>query len=79
MKYRIQKIFDRFVCQGADCEATCCEGWKIEIDRESYEAYKKIRGKLGLLLLLGIDPKTRCFRMLVCFIIPMACVICIKR
>ncbi len=63
MKYRIQKIFDRFVCQGADCEATCCEGWKIEIDRESYEAYKKIRGKLGLLLLLGIDPKTRCFRM----------------
>ncbi len=63
MKYRIQKIYDRFVCLGAECEDTCCKGWQIEIDRKTYEAYRKVKGRLGLRLRLGMDSKRRCFRM----------------
>ena len=31
--------FDDFHCIGADCEDTCCAGWGVPVDRETYEKY----------------------------------------
>ena len=29
-----------FRCTGADCEDTCCYGWRVSIDEETYEKYQ---------------------------------------
>lgn len=38
-KFRQPKSFDLFRCTGADCEDTCCVGWGIPVDQETYEKY----------------------------------------
>lgn len=63
MRYRIQRNFENFVCTGGECEDTCCKGWRIGIDRESYRLYRGVKGRFGRRLLLGIDHKEHCFRL----------------
>jgi lysine-N-methylase len=36
---RQTEAFARFRCIGADCEDTCCAGWGIPVDRETYDKY----------------------------------------
>lgn len=31
-----------FKCIGAACEDTCCAGWRVSVDRETLEKYKKV-------------------------------------
>lgn len=33
----------QFSCIGGDCEDTCCAGWKISLNKESYKDYKKTK------------------------------------
>lgn len=37
------QYFEHFRCIGADCEDTCCEGWGVVVDRETYEKYQDPR------------------------------------
>lgn len=37
--------FDRFRCIGATCEDTCCIGWGIPVDRETYHRYQNLPGQ----------------------------------
>lgn len=40
-----------FKCIGSSCEDSCCVGWKVEIDSETYKKYRKIRDEeLSILL-----------------------------
>lgn len=39
----IPDYFTEFKCIGSACEDTCCAGWNIEIDKKTYEAYRKIQ------------------------------------
>lgn len=32
--------YDQFACIGGACEDTCCAGWRIDIDKKSYQKYK---------------------------------------
>ena len=32
--------YRQFRCLGSDCEATCCNGWRVDIDKETYVKYK---------------------------------------
>lgn len=32
--------YEQFECLGADCEATCCNGWQVAIDKATYRRYK---------------------------------------
>jgi lysine-N-methylase len=41
-KVRQTKSFDRFRCIGADCEDTCCVGWGIVVDQETYDKYQNL-------------------------------------
>jgi lysine-N-methylase len=33
---------ERFHCIGPACEDSCCEGWRVHIDRQTYERYQAI-------------------------------------
>lgn len=32
-----------FACIGGACEDTCCAGWKVTVDKKSYQLYKKVK------------------------------------
>ena len=34
------RYFERFQCLGSDCEDTCCNGWGVIVDHETYEKYQ---------------------------------------
>jgi len=35
------RSYSAFRCIGADCEDTCCIGWGVNVDRETYEFYQR--------------------------------------
>jgi len=39
---RQPKCFDHFRCIGAACEDTCCAGWGIVVDQQTYEKYQSL-------------------------------------
>ncbi|MFD2615559.1 flagellin lysine-N-methylase [Paenibacillus gansuensis] len=47
MKKRLQILtadyISQFACIGSECEDTCCQGWKVDIDRQTYKKYMKLR------------------------------------
>ncbi len=54
MKIYRTPYFNDFKCLMGDCPIACCRGWKIPIDPDSYQTYKKTKGKLGLRLRLAM-------------------------
>ena len=59
---RQPECFAHFRCIGGDCEDTCCGGWRIPVDQETYEKYQslpaqRIAGKaLSSLVEINPDP-----------------------
>ncbi|WP_195988387.1 flagellin lysine-N-methylase [Clostridium sp. D53t1_180928_C8] len=47
MKIRVPKYFKDFKCIASECEDTCCAGWGIVIDDETYKKYQKVEGNFG--------------------------------
>ena len=39
-RIRQPRHFADFRCIGAECEDTCCDGWDITVDRETYQKYQ---------------------------------------
>ncbi|MGA2714694.1 MAG: flagellin lysine-N-methylase [Bryobacteraceae bacterium] len=39
---RQPRCFDRFRCIGAACEDTCCKGWAVPVDRDTWEKYQSL-------------------------------------
>lgn len=39
--------YERFRCIADRCEDTCCAGWEIDIDDDTYERYMRVGGDLG--------------------------------
>jgi len=35
------RAYHDFRCIGADCEDTCCSGWQVNVDKNTYEAYQR--------------------------------------
>ncbi|TKH18967.1 hypothetical protein FC694_03065 [Bacillus wiedmannii] len=55
----VQKIIksnymSKFVCIGSKCEDTCCNNFRIEIDKKRYELYEHIEKKKGIPFLKNI-------------------------
>lgn len=63
MRIHYPAYYRDFVCTGGACEDTCCGGWQIGIDQESYERYRKVEGSFGKRLYREIDHKLRIFRL----------------
>ena len=47
MKIRVPEYFKDFKCIASECEDTCCAGWGIVIDDETYKKYQKVEGCFG--------------------------------
>ena len=47
MKIRVPEYFKDFKCIASECEDTCCAGWGIVIDDETYNKYQKVDGAFG--------------------------------
>lgn len=47
MNLRYPKYYEDFACIADRCEDTCCAGWEIDIDDESYEKYMQVEGAFG--------------------------------
>lgn len=42
MNHLIPKYYNEFKCIGSDCPETCCQGWKISIDKDTFNKYQKL-------------------------------------
>lgn len=47
MKIRVPEYFKEFECIASECNDTCCAGWGIVIDEETYNHYQKVDGEFG--------------------------------
>ena len=54
--------YSEFACKAGNCLHTCCKGWEIDIDEETYSLYKTIEGDFGKRLAGAVDHKQRCFK-----------------
>lgn len=55
MKEYIPDYYKKFQCIADQCKDSCCIGWEIMIDPESYEKYQKVQGSFHERLMKGID------------------------
>lgn len=37
------QYFRKFKCIGSDCEDSCCIGWRVNIDKETYRKYRSVQ------------------------------------
>lgn len=64
MRERRPVFYTQFACLASRCEDTCCAGWEIEIDPETYERYRSVPGDFGVRLRESIRPgNPPCFRL----------------
>jgi len=47
MKTVVPNYYEKFSCIASACKHSCCKGWEIDIDEESYELYKTFDGEIG--------------------------------
>lgn len=47
MKIRTPEYYKDFKCIAGDCTDTCCAGWDVDVDEQSYRTYKKVKGTFG--------------------------------
>ena len=47
MILRVPSYYKTFQCIADKCEHSCCIGWEIDIDEDSYDYYMGIDGALG--------------------------------
>lgn len=53
--------YSSFSCSASACPDTCCQGWGISIDRDTYGRYMAMGGLMGAKLRSHIDHRTRRF------------------
>ena len=47
MILRVPEYYDEFSCIASRCKDSCCAGWEIDIDDETYEYYRSVEGTFG--------------------------------
>lgn len=50
MKRRVPSYYKAFECIAGACEDTCCRGWDVVIEPETYQCYQKMEGPFGEVL-----------------------------
>lgn len=55
MRYEYPEYYSEFSCVGGSCKDSCCIGWELDIDDESYEYYKSVSGSFGERLRNSMD------------------------
>ena len=47
MKYEYPSVYETFLCIGGACPDTCCAGWEVDIDPDTYDYYMETEGEFG--------------------------------
>ena len=47
MKLRVPDYYEEFSCIADQCKDSCCIGWEIDIDEDTYSYYENIQGAFG--------------------------------
>lgn len=47
MIIRFPTFYENFTCIGGDCKKSCCIGWELDVDSETYDYYMSVPGKFG--------------------------------
>ncbi len=47
MNIFVPAYYPEFICIAGKCRHSCCKGWEIDVDADTYEAYKKAGGPFG--------------------------------
>lgn len=47
MRYKQISFYDKFKCLASDCPETCCKGWRVLLDQETFDNILNEPGKLG--------------------------------
>ena len=55
MKLYAPKYYQNFKCIADRCEHSCCIGWEIDIDADTYEKYKTLKGAYGSVIAQSIS------------------------
>ena len=42
MNQLVPKYYNKFKCIGSECPETCCQGWQITLDKETFNKYQKL-------------------------------------
>lgn len=65
MKYIAPNYYKKFKCIADKCKHSCCIGWEIDIDNETFEKYKSVSGDFGNRLNKNIDisENIACFKL----------------
>lgn len=65
MKTVVPNYYSKFKCLAGNCKHSCCIGWEIDIDKDTFNYYQNINGDFGKKLKSNIvvDDKTAYFKM----------------
>ena len=66
MKYVYPNYYGQFKCIADKCKHSCCIGWEIDVDDETFDLYKEVDGDFGARILSEIENSndgTRHFRL----------------
>jgi len=64
MRLRVPEYYNQFQCIADRCQDSCCVGWEIDIDEDSYDYYQSIEGEFGERLRKNIKQgNDNCFRL----------------
>ena len=55
MKLYAPKYYERFACIADRCKHSCCIGWEIDVDDDTYEKYQSLQGGYGETIKESID------------------------
>lgn len=47
MIYRFPSFYEDFSCIGGSCKKSCCIGWELDVDQDSYDYYMNLPGEFG--------------------------------
>lgn len=47
MKITVPDYYKDFKCIASECTDSCCAGWEVELDQQSYDYYKSVEGPFG--------------------------------
>ena len=65
MKLIAPDYYENFTCIAGKCKHSCCIGWEIDIDEDTLERYRAVKGVFGERLKAGIEVTEggACFRL----------------
>ena len=66
MKIVTPDYYKNFKCIAGECTDTCCAGWDVDVDKESYKQYRRVIGsfgnKLRSVMVISILVRIRCVK-----------------